>query len=103
MDGSSTQVELVATNMKEKLPLAEQFLLRIGTSDFTYFKSIRAREGMMVGPKSIPLSPRHDTSLGPLHGWHRTRSFLLVQRFFTGKKAVLLYQIGVNPSRGISK
>ena len=96
VDGPSTQVELAATNMKEKLQLAEPFLLRIDTSDFAYVKSICAREGMTAGPKSTPLSPRHDTSLRSLHAWLASGAFVFAcQGGFTGKKAVLLYQTGV--------
>ena len=53
-------------------PYVQPFLLRIGTADFAYVKSICAGEGMTNGPKSTPFSPRHDTSLRSLHGWHRT-------------------------------
>ena len=81
-DWCSTQVELVAMKMRIFPSYVQPFLLRIGSADFAYIKSICAGEGMTNGPKSTPFSPRHDTSLRSLHGWHRTSVDCGFQSFY---------------------
>jgi hypothetical protein len=95
VDGPPTQAKFAALNMKERIPLAEPFLLRLDTSDFAYAKSICARGGITAGLKLVPLSPRHTTSLRSVHvhGWHRKFLFLLVRMLLTGKNTALMSNV----------